>query len=231
MKRLFNPFSIASLAVVVVGLVLGQPAVAVIGAALWIGSVAIQSIKRDGARHVSELSPTGRHRLSRLTALREQISAILAEHGTNPTIKVIGGEALVEADSLIGRTGTIIASMDELLKIAKDRRESEAELARLQSKLESATSLPEKDSLRLAIDVRQTEIAHYTDAERGVERAKSMLDEAETALVAIKSQLMAAAVGQGQDDLDPDDLRGMVGRLKSLSSSLEEVEQTMDLAR
>ncbi len=231
MSRFFGPVSLVAIAVAVIGLFLRQPALTVTGAALWIGTVAVTSIRKDGERHSSEISAEGRAHLRPLKRLRDEIKGIVDKNTDNPTVKVIGNETLVEADALIVRAGSIVDTIDDLRKIAKGLKASEQEVAKLESRLKVSDSLPEKDSLNLALEVRKSEVEHLKKAEAGIAVAQGMLRDSETALLAIKAQLTAAAIGDGQDDLDPEGLRGMVGRLKSLSTSLEEAEQTMEQVR
>jgi hypothetical protein len=166
-----------------------------------------------------------------LLQLRRDIAGIVEGQKENPTVKVIGGETLQEADALIARAESIVASIDDLKKAAKGLRASEYELQRLEEKVAKSSSEDEKAALADVIEVRKSEVEHFTKVQKALEAGRAKIMEAETALLAIKAQLTSAALGSETDALDMEGLAGMVGRLKSLSSSLEEVEQMRDRVR
>lgn len=232
MIRFFGPAQIVALLLAAAGLIFREPPLVIIGAAVWVGMTVIETAKnKPKGRHSTELSAEARALLRPLQQQRREIASLVDKNLQNPTVKVIGTEALQEADSLISRAESIVVSLDDLTKATKGLRESDYELKRLEEKVAKSSSEEEKAALADVIEVRKSEVEHFGKVQRALESGKAKIMEAETALLAIKAQLTSAALGSESDALDTEGLAGMVGRLKSLSNSLEEVEQMRDRVR
>ncbi|MCH8978554.1 MAG: hypothetical protein IH945_04840 [Armatimonadetes bacterium] len=229
MNLLTRPASLAFGAVSVLGLVLGQPAIAFLGAVGWVATLAFFSMRAAaGKRHDSEISAEGRTLLRPIRELREDIAGYVRSFSDRPEISVIGGEALREADALIAHTERLVDVRDDLTKAMKGRKEAERELARLRRRTKSSVSEAESESLRSAVEARETEIERYRTVDTAMRRLVDNLHEAEAALSEIRARLATGAVGAQTVGLETDDLAGMVSRLRTLSRSFDEAEQMME---
>ena len=226
MRHLFRPVSIVALAVALVGLIVSQPAVTVLGIAVWLGYVAFSTIKESGAnKHDSELSSEGRALVRPIKELRAQIAKIVDSYSDRPEITVIGKEALIEADALIEHTGKLIVVYDQITSSLRGRSEAEHDIKEIAKKIEGTEDGQLKDALVSSAVARQNEINQYKASEETKVRIVAKVKLAEVALYEIKSKLSAGAIGAEPDDLQQDELAGMVSRLKSLSASFDEAEE------
>jgi hypothetical protein len=226
MKVLFGPFQIAALVAAGAGLVFGWTAVAILGLVAWAGACVVAVIREQGkGRHVSTLSAEGRLVLRPIEKLRDEIRQIVETNRGNPEVSVIGAEALNEANDLIARAQSFATALDANKQSVKTYKEAEFQLSQLREQEAKAGSEQERASLKAAIEAKQGEVALYAKAAHGLDATRAKLHEAQTALVAIKAQLAATAAGGESEELEGEGLTGMVGRLKSLSTSLEESEE------
>lgn len=229
MNLLTRPLSLALAAVAVLGLVFGQPAIAALGAVGWVAFLAFYSMRAAATkRHDSEISAEGRMMLRPIKELREDIAGYVRSFSDRPEISVIGGEALREADALIAHAERLVDVRDDLMKALKGRTVAKRELARLRKRAKSSASEKESQSLRSAVEARETEIERYEAVDAAMRSLVSNLHEAETALGEIKARLATGAVGAQAVGLETDDLAGMVSRLRSLSTSFDEAEDMME---
>ncbi|MEX2244243.1 MAG: hypothetical protein WD716_10405 [Fimbriimonadaceae bacterium] len=226
MKVLFGPFQIAALVAAGAGLVFGWTAFAFLGLVAWGGACVVAVIREQGKqRHVSTLSAEGRLVLKPIEKLRDEIQQIVETNRGNPEVSVIGAEALNEANDLIARAQSFATALDTNKGAIKTYKEAEFQLSQLREQEAKAVSDQERASLQTAIDAKESEVVLYAKAAKGLDATKAKLHEAQTALVAIKAQLAATAAGGESEELEGEGLTGMVGRLKSLSTSLEESEE------
>lgn len=219
MKRLFGVEQLVAIGIVVLGAWFRQPAIIALGIAGWIGTVVLDTIRETASRRSIHDQAQGQAILRPIQRLHRDIEKIVTENPNDPTVKVIGRDALNESKELMGRAAALASLVGDSRGAADSLAAARAEIARLRSEG------PQSDALKLAIDARENEAKHYERLIQTIDAAKTRISEAEVALTAIKGQLAAAVAGGATDGLESESLSGMVGRLKSLSSSLEEVEE------
>ena len=225
MKVLFGPVQIVALVLAIAGIFLGQSALVALGVVGWLGAAAVGVIKQTGAaRNAPELKPESRILIRPLEDLRNDILKLVEENRTNASVTVVGREALNEADELIRRAETFAASLGNVKKTKNALYESQKQIELLSETLAKSQSEKEKESLRQAIGARQEEAASMQKALDSVDATRAKIKDAEGELQGIKSQLTTAALTGQPDSLDTEGLSGMVGRIRSLSSSIEEAE-------
>ena len=226
MRHLFRPVSLGALAVALFGLIISQPAISVLGLAVWLGYVAYSTIKESGARnHESSVSSEGRALLRPIKELRGQIAKIVGAYSDRPEITVIGKETLIEADALIEHTGRLVVVYDQITSSLRGQREAEQDIKEMAKKIEGTEDGPLKDALVSSAVASQNELNRYKQGEETKVRIVAKVKLAEVALSEIKAKLSTGAIGAEPDDLQQDELAGMVSRLKSLSASLDEAEE------
>jgi hypothetical protein len=221
MNKLFGPVQIAAIAVAVLGALVRQPALVALGVVAWFGSVAIASIKDATHRSVAGDQAQGETVLRPIQRLHREIEALVLQNPDNPTVSVIGRDALAESQELLKRA----IALSVLIRDTRQTREAMDRARQELDSLRSNRATQASEALDLAIEARESEIAHYSKVQATVESAKARLAEAEIALSAIRAQLAAAVAGGATEGLETEGLSGMVGRLKSLSTSLDEVEE------
>lgn len=231
MKLFFGPVQIVGLLFTVAGALLRQPAIAALGVIMWIGAVATSSIRQSSERHTGIKSRHGRYLLQPVQKLHDDIRKIVEENKDNATVRVIGQEALTESGELLKRATALAGLLHDSRAATTSLTSAKHELLELQNKLSASTDEAQRETYQLAIDARQSEVDQYEKLLRSIDTAKGRLMDAEVALTAIKAQLAASVMGGSTDGLTEEDLGGMVGRLKSLSSSLDEVEEMRERIR
>ncbi len=225
MKIFLGPAQIVAILLTIAGLVVRQPAIAAFGVVCWIGAVAVTSMRDSSLRHSGLDSQQGRFFLQPIQRLHNEIAKLVADHAHNPTVGVIGQDALVESTELLRKASAFAALLHESRSAPNALATAERELESLKQQLAASRDDAQRESLTLAVQAREGEVEHYQKLIRRIDGAKQRLKDAEVALAAIKAQLAASVVGGSADGLDTEDLGGMVGRLKSLSSSIEEVDE------
>lgn len=231
MKTFFGPVQIVGILFTVAGALLRQPAIAALGVIMWIGGVATSSIKQSSDRHTGIRSRHGRYLLQPIQKLHDDVRKLVEENKDNATVRVIGQEALAESGELLKRATAIAELLHDSRSATTSLTNARQELAEVQKKMEASTDEAQRQTYQLAIDARQSEVDQYEKLLRSIDTAKGRLMDAEVAMTAIKAQLAASVLGGSTDGLTDEDLSGMVGRLKSLSSSLDEVEEMRERIR
>ncbi len=225
MKLFFGPAQIAAILLAVVGLLLRQPAIAALGIVGWIGTVAVTSMRDSSKRHSGLDTSQGRYLLQPIQKLHNEITRLVEDNRQNPTVSVIGQDALTESAELLRKATAFTALLHDSRFAPNALANAQRELDELNQRLAASDNEAQRQAFGLAIQAREGEVAHYHKLLATIESAKQRLEDAGIALEAIKAQLAASVVGGSADDLTGEDLGGMVGRLKSLSSSLEEVDE------
>lgn len=215
------------IALVVVGVltvlspVLGVAAI-VGGVAIALGQNVVNLRRAQEADVVSGLSLDSQARLRPLLQVRSRLADVAERNQHHPAIKIIGGEALEEADALISKSASLLQARTELLRAGKTDDRDRIETLRAQ--MEAATDLQEKDRLQTALAIAEGTQDHNTRRQAALNAIDSQLEEARAVLEKLHAEL-AASVAEGLDA--DEDLRDTLGRLKSLGTSLDEAEELL----
>lgn len=227
---------------VIAGLVMGVAGAALFFSGLAIPALAIGAIggilvvsglipagkpNQQREMDVSEYGSEGRSLLRGLTTQRDGIADILAKHGDNPTIAAIGSEALVQADEVIEHAKVMVIRRKKLRELERMKMRADMDLNKLQSSLQTATSDAEKSSLEQAIATRNAEMADYERAAQEVRTIEANIREMEAGLAAAKAKLSIGAARDTSAPVESDELRSMLGQLKSLSDSYDEADDIL----
>lgn len=175
----------------------------------------------------SEYGAEGRSLLRGLTAQRDGIAEIVANHGDNLTIASIGGEALTQADEVIEHAKQMVIRRKKLKELDRMKSRAVMDLNKLKSNLASSTSDSERASLEQAIATRNEEMADYEKASQEVRTIEANIREMEAGLSAAKAKLSIGAARDAATTIESDELRSMLGQLKSLSDSYDEADDIL----
>jgi hypothetical protein len=105
---------------------------------------------------------------------------------------------------------------------------AEQEVEDLTQRAESATSEAERQALEGAREARQLELGHYDKVTTTIAHIDSGVRQAEAALSEMKARLAVSSGSEKALSAGDEELRDTVGRLKSLSVSYAEAEQTLN---
>jgi len=182
-----------------------------------------------GVPHPSELPAEVRHQTAGLRRLREEIERTMKANKNMPEVQVVGREALEASAELIRKVTQVALQRDNLRRAHRNARLDEEEEARMELKAAQSTSVEERASI-------ERTLANYRQAKDNMESAESQLGsfeqqvkEAEAALGELHSRMaMMTAMGARAT---AEDLRDNLSHLQSLSTSLDEVNQTLEVGR
>lgn len=202
---------------------MGQPlfALIIVGAGV-VGALAA-TIGRT--KKAYELDPTegltldAQARLRPLIRAQQQLAEITERNGSHPAIKVVGAEALQEADGIISRASDLLKARSELLRAGPSNDEERIE--GLKAKIELSTDLLERERLEAALALAEGAQDHRERRQEALSQIDAQLEEAREALEATRAELAATLTEQGGTE---DDLREHLSQLQSLGDSLEEAK-------
>lgn len=231
MDAVLKPVPMIALLAAIALVALGHLAIGIIVFIAWIGVLAISSMRAGAASRLEDptelMDAESRSKFVPIRRLVEEIDSVVRDHQGSPSIKVVGGEARNEAERIKSQTAEALATRTELRKSLRGRTAAETELNDLQSKLHAAQSDDERDALQGAIAARTEEIAHYDSISDSVARIDAAVKQAQAALSEMKAKLATGASGERAEATDTEGLRETVSRLKALSVSYDEAEQTL----
>ncbi len=180
---------------------------------------------RTGFPHPSEMSAEVRHQTYRLRELREEIERTVRAHKNLPEIQVIGQEALDISRDVIAKVVEFASQRENVRRVYTKGGMTDEDLARLEMKMENAGSVSEKESIAQTISNYQKARGQLEQAEGKFGDLDQQVDEAEAALSEIHSRMMLmTALGSTEKG---DDLRETLSRLRSLSTTLDEVDSSL----
>lgn len=219
------PIWLLPLVGVVGGLLVGRWEIVAISVVLLVAALGVQFAKRGpGERQTDPLdlvSNESRSRLAPIRNLRNDIQDLYQKNSGSMVVKVMGAEAMDEAERLVKQSVDLINLRDKLQKTLYQRPVAERAIAEAESMADGADDAT-KDALQSALDARKLELSHYLQAEDGVKKIDACLAQAVAALSEMKTRLSMAAAGQGE--IGQDNMRETLSRMRSLSASFDEAE-------
>lgn len=216
--------------VALLGAVLGQSAIVILGLVIGILAVAITAMRSTRAERLDDpsedLGAESRILLRPLKKLYQEMQE--AAEGKSESISpYIAQEALQESKQLLDQSAAALQLRDRLLKESRSGYTAQKSADELQARLASVTDEDERTSLQSALDARKQELGHYQTLEQGIAKIESSVKQAEAAMAEMRAKLISSgAAGLAQQGSDP--LRETVGRMRALSTSLTEAQEMLE---
>lgn len=210
---------------------LANPPLGILMAVAGIAGAFAASIRvragQEGADPLEQARPEDRATLRKLQRMRDDIERIVRPAGgqASPALKVVGEEALQEADRILRQAAALVGAKRELKRIEQGRYEAEREACRLEERLATAGEA-EKGALTSALEARRAQADRYAEVSARIESIAASLDQAELALGEIKARLATAATTG--TPAEEESLRETLGRVKALGQSLDEATAWME---
>lgn len=230
MKTLLHPIPIGAVLVAVLGAVLSNPAMVVLGLLVAVASVGLLAARGAQATRAADLgeglSNEGRTRLQPVRRLVGEIDRIVQENAQSATVQIMGAEARAESQRLYDQVAKSLAQRDGLERSLHPRYEAQKALEAARARRESATGA-EADSLDQAIAARTQELAQYDKAQAALQQIDVGVAQAEAALAEMKAKLAVSATGDQIATSNESDLRDSLSRMKSLSAGYDEADQVI----
>lgn len=221
--------TVGSLMLLGYGLVV-TPALAVVGLGGLVFSGLLWSAHRAKSLRVAssfdDISPNDRVYLRPIRRLRDEIETLVMENSKSSAIKVIGAEAVQEANGILSHSIQLLKTRAALRKVLSQKGDPNAEIASLESQIDDATTDEERETLQLALDARRLELSHYGEIEEIVERVDGSITQAQAALSEMKARIAVAAAGERGSE-SSSEIEDTITRLRSLTKSFDEVEELM----
>ncbi len=229
MKFLKHPVALISLAVLVGGAVFGRIDIALLGllgfiaSAAWLGMRAAQ--RRAAEAKIDEVSNANRVLIAPLRRLHGEIENILERAQNNPTVKVIGAEAVAESTRILQNAARILSLRDQVKTAQVGKVEAASQLSELTQRLSQAQTESERQSLEVAAEARRQEIRHYAETDKVMQRIDSILQQSESALSELKARLTVAMASNAGVEASDEEMAQTFARIKGLTASFDEAEQ------
>lgn len=171
------------------------------------------------------LSNESRVKLKPLLKLRERIEDQVNAREPTLAAKVIGPEALAEANSLVEHARRLLTVQDSSREWIQRSHEARNSLTSLEKQVESATTDAERTMLESAVTAKKAEIEQYGRMEALLVNIDAKLKQAEASLSEMQARLVSGALLEGGDSKD--ELDQIVNRMKTLSTSFQQAEDDL----
>ena len=204
-------------------------------AILGVGTAVFALLPSKNTSHQSQvpklddLNTPGKTRLKPVVKLREDIVGLIASHEDNPVISAMAMDTQEEVDSIVVRSCEILDAKKKVQKLASGVFRSRAAVSDLQTKLANENDSEVQKSIESALAARKAELQTLEELELTQKRLEANLDEAESTLAQLKSQILRAVAessdAKAEEEIDP--FSEMTRRLRRLSSTMEESIETV----
>lgn len=195
--------------------VFGVGLVGLVAALFFVGTA--QTKQSWDATGEQELTHESRAMLRPVRRLHDELREFVQTHGDSGTVKVLGAEAVREADNILEQSLKLMRLRDRLKHAARGRSEAEVELRRL-------GDVAADDPTRVA---RELEMKHYGEIESSIPKIETSIAQAVAALSELKARLAVSAASVGQTEADGE-IAETMSRLRALSASFDEAEELLE---
>ncbi|HEY0865902.1 MAG TPA: hypothetical protein VGE01_00910 [Fimbriimonas sp.] len=195
------------------------------------GILAFLASARRGAAARAEdaaesMDADSRSLYSPIRRLSDEIEALASRKDT-ATIRIIGAEAAQEARRIREQCARALVARSELKRAGRGKSTALGEIDDLDRQLAEAASDQEKQAYLNAQEAYRRQIAHFAKAEEALSRIDVSVKAAEAVLAEMKTRLAVAASSEKAELAGDEDLRETISRMKTLSVSYDEAEQTL----
>ncbi len=218
------------LALAAVGLVIGQPLLALGGVAVALGSAAFGALRRAevDTPEAGELGAEGRSLVRPLRDAQRRLSELAAQNAGRPEVAVVATEAAAEAETVVARATEIALARQRLKETIRGRGLAETELGRAERLLTEAKSDAERQALEAARASRTEQLKRLDEAQATVDALSARLRQAEAVLGELTASVTAASVSAQAQAIDREALDSALTGLRSFGTSLDEAAAMLE---
>lgn len=232
MQEFAKPIPVVTLLVGIGLAMFGQYPLAVVAFLAFIGSLAIGQMRQGAGFRESDpsevLDPDGRARYAKVRRLATEIEAIFEKHRDSTVTRMLGKEAREEVERIRRQVASALVHRAAIRKALAGRSMAEIEVAKLREKADAALTPEEKASLAAALEARQMELEHYSEAEQSLAKIDREVQQAEAALSEMKARFeVGVTVGQAEVATPLEEIRDTIGRMKAISVSYDEADEML----
>lgn len=188
---------------------------------------AFQRMKgENGLPHPSRWTQDVRGDLRSIREAYDALNRAVIAGGRSTSVRVLGKEAMPEAKKLLQFAYRTAEKRREIRSLIQTAGRQETEAARLELRLAQAVSEDERRSLEASIHNYRKLQQKVGPMQEALSQTEVQLREAHAALVELHSQIVVAGTNETAPN-DSDELRETLGRIRDLSRSFEEVDQSL----
>ena len=213
---------------IVLGLVIGQLALVILGVALAILLGGISAMRTTQAKFedpTEDLSPESRILIKPLRTMYNQVLEASEKQPADGS-SFMAQEATAESKRLLEQSAAALKTRDQMAKDKRGEYEAEKSIADIQNRLAASSSEDEKTSLQSALAARQEELKHYVVLQQAISKIESSVKQAEAAMAEMRARMVSSnSAGLAEQGSDP--LRDAVGRMRALSASMVEAQELL----
>lgn len=178
---------------------------------------------------LDELSTPSKIRLKPIVKLRQEIKRLMEQHAGNAAIASIQADMELEVDAIVVRAVQILDTKRKVQKMAAPVARARVMVDELEEKARREQDAQARSSIEAALASRREELRILDQLEISKKRLEANLDEAESTLAELRSQIIRAVAEspeqQAREELEP--FSEMAERLRNLSTSMEESIETV----
>lgn len=231
-KSIFGGVQIIFLIAAIVLFALSNYALGAVSLTIWIFTLVLKTMRETAGRVQAdpreEMDAESRSLFAPIRRLTNEIEEVVENHPDSMVMKVVGKEALIEAQRIHDQVAKALAIRDDLKRSLRERNMSKAETEKLLAKAEAEEDPTVKVTLLSAVEARRMELSHYTVVEETIAKIDSSVNQAQAALSEMKARLSTKASGEkALSATDDSELRDTISRMKSLSISYDEAENLL----
>jgi hypothetical protein len=171
------------------------------------------------------LSNDSRVKLKPLLKLKDRIEDLVNAREPTLAAKVIGPEALAEANSLVEHVRRLLSIQDSSREWIHRSHEAKNALTALELQVEKAATDSERAMLLSAVAAKKAEIEQYRKMEVLLVNMDAKIKQAEASLSEMQARLVSGALLEGGDSKD--ELDQIVNRMRTLSTSFQQAENDL----
>lgn len=193
-----------------------------------VGVVFFATAKKAGQQREADLrdrlTPESRSIFATTRKGAEEIREMVEGAANGSPTKIIGTEAVAEADRLSRQVVEALATRQELRRLRLKGNAVGLERQRLQQQHAVAKSDAERLALERAIETKQEEQAQYEEIDAEIARIDASVRTAEAAIGELRARLALAHSQDRAGGSQADELREAIARTKALSVSIDEAK-------
>src|SRR5579885_177845 len=172
----YVPGLIIGLSIALIGILLGQVSIVILGVLVGLLIVGITSMRVTQATHSEQigddLSADSRILIRPLKKIYAEMED--AASGRSATISpYIATEALQESKRLLQQSVAALQLRDRLKREGRGEYDAQKSVADLQIRIQDSSSDEERTSLQSALDARKQEVGHYEMLKQGISKIET----------------------------------------------------------
>jgi hypothetical protein len=233
-SRAIRGVSVALLLVGGVALVVGSPWFGLLLVGGGLAGLGVRALLSGEQRDIrlptlDEVSTPSRARLRPIVKLREELIRLSAAHKDNPVVSAMASDMSETVDAIVIRSVQILEAKRKVQSMTSPAVRARAAVADLETRLQRETDPQTRESIEAALTARRAEVQTMSELELTAKRLEANLNEAESALAELRSQVLSAVAQmsghEAEEEIQP--FSEITMRLRRVSATMDESVETV----